>query len=58
MAFVILLHFRTIRSREVEEGEGLREGEAGGWTIAEAEIHWYDAHGIGRRWIKIKRYRD
>jgi len=24
--------------------------------IAEAEIHWYEAHGIGRRWIKIKRY--
>jgi hypothetical protein len=26
--------------------------------IAEAEIHWYEAHGIGRRWIKIKRYID
>jgi hypothetical protein len=26
--------------------------------IAEAEIHWYEAHGIGRRWIKIKRYLD
>jgi hypothetical protein len=25
-------------------------------TIAEAEIHWYEAHGIGKRWIKIKRY--
>jgi hypothetical protein len=24
-------------------------------TIAEAEIHWYEAHGIGRREIKIKR---
>jgi hypothetical protein len=27
-------------------------------TIAEAELHWYEAHGIGRRWIKIKRYLD
>jgi len=27
-------------------------------TMAEAEIHWYEAHGIGRRWIKIKRYLD
>jgi hypothetical protein len=27
-------------------------------TIAEAELHWYEAHGIGRRWIKIKRYID
>jgi hypothetical protein len=25
-------------------------------TIAEAEIHWYEAHGIGKRWMKIKRY--
>lgn len=25
-------------------------------TIAEAEVHWYEAHGIGKRWMKIKRY--
>ncbi len=24
-------------------------------TIAEAEIHWFEAHGIGRRRMKIKR---
>jgi hypothetical protein len=24
-------------------------------TIREAEIHWYEAHGIGRRDFKIKR---
>jgi hypothetical protein len=27
-------------------------------TIAEAEVHWYEAHGIGKRWMKIKRYLD
>ena len=27
-------------------------------TIAEAEVHWYEAHGIGKRWMKIKRYVD
>ena len=27
-------------------------------TIREAEIHWYEAHGIGRRGIKIKRFLD
>ena len=27
-------------------------------TIADAEVHWYEAHGIGKRWIKIKRYID
>jgi hypothetical protein len=26
--------------------------------IAEAEIHWYEAHGIGRKEIKIKRLLD
>jgi hypothetical protein len=25
-------------------------------TIADVEIHWYEAHGIGKRWMKIKRY--
>jgi len=24
-------------------------------TVCEAEIHWYEAHGIGKREIKIKR---
>jgi hypothetical protein len=24
-------------------------------TIAEAEIHWFEAHGIGKRRMKIKR---
>jgi len=26
--------------------------------IKKAEIHWYEAHGIGKRKIKIKRYLD
>ncbi len=25
-------------------------------TTARAEIHWYEAHGIGRKEYKIKRY--
>ncbi len=24
-------------------------------TVCEAELHWYEAHGIGRRDFKIKR---
>ena len=28
----------------------LRDG-----TIARAELHWYEAHGIGRKRMKIKR---
>jgi hypothetical protein len=25
-------------------------------TIHEAEVHWYEADGIGMRWVKIKRF--
>jgi len=25
-------------------------------TVAEAELHWFEAHGIGKRRIKIKRF--
>lgn len=31
----------------------LRDGK-----IREAELHWYEAHGIGKREIKRKRYLD
>jgi hypothetical protein len=27
-------------------------------TIHEAEVHWYEAHGIGKKEIKIKRLLD
>ena len=27
-------------------------------TIVRAEIHWYEAHGIGRKKMKIKRFLD
>ena len=27
-------------------------------TIRLAEVHWYEAHGIGRRALKIKRFLD
>ena len=25
-------------------------------TMHEAEIHWYEAEGIGQQWVKIKRF--
>lgn len=27
-------------------------------TIRKAEVHWYEAHGIGREKLKIKRFMD
>jgi len=29
-----------------------------GGIIRPAEVHWYEAHGIGRRKMKIKRFLD
>lgn len=29
-----------------------------GGGIREAEVHWYEAHGIGRKKMKIKRFLD
>jgi hypothetical protein len=27
-------------------------------SVCKAEVHWYEAHGIGRKEIKIKRFLD
>jgi hypothetical protein len=27
-------------------------------TIRFAEVHWFEAHGIGKRFVRIKRYLD
>jgi len=27
-------------------------------NVRRAEIHWYEAHGIGKKWLKIKRFMD
>lgn len=27
-------------------------------TVRQAEVHWYEAHGVGRKEFKIKRYMD
>jgi hypothetical protein len=35
--------------------KGMATVRLGDGTICEAEIHWFEAHGIGRRDLKIKR---
>ena len=27
-------------------------------SLRQAEVHWYEAHGVGKRDFKIKRYLD
>ena len=39
------------RKRKGETTVRLADG-----TILGAEVHWYEAHGIGKREFKIKRY--
>jgi hypothetical protein len=52
---VLQKHFGVGNWRKVKGFATVRLADG---RIAEAEIHWYEAHGIGRRWIKIKRYLD
>lgn len=35
--------------------KGIAQVRLGDGTIWTAEIHWYEAHGIGRRGMKLKR---
>jgi hypothetical protein len=38
--------------------KGVADVELPDGSIRRAEIHWYEAHGIGKRDFKIKRYLD
>jgi hypothetical protein len=38
--------------------KGVAQVQMGDGRIRQAELHWYEAHGIGKREIKRKRYLD
>ena len=38
--------------------KGVARVRLGSGNIRMAEVHWYEAHGIGRRKMKIKRFLD
>jgi hypothetical protein len=38
--------------------KGVAKVRLQGGRICQAEVHWYEAHGIGRRKMKIKRLLD
>ena len=48
-----LLHRRYGKGRW-RKLKGVAEVELDDGTIVTAELHWYEAHGIGRRKMKIK----
>ncbi len=47
--------FGTGRWRKMK---GIARVRTSGGNARLAEIHWYEAHGIGRRKLKIKRFLD
>lgn len=38
-----------------EMGENQKRGRLESGRVCKAEVHWYEAHGIGRKKMKIKR---
>jgi hypothetical protein len=38
--------------------KGVAVVRASNGPLRRAEVHWYEAHGIGKRDVKIKRYLD
>lgn len=38
--------------------KGVATVELAGGQVRRVELHWYEAHGIGRTELKIKRYLD
>ncbi len=38
--------------------KGLARIRLPGGSVRTAELHWYEAHGIGKKELKPKRYRD
>ena len=38
--------------------KGFAKIRLAGGEIRGAEVHWYEAHGVGRRGFKIKRFLD
>ena len=38
--------------------KGIATVRLGNGRIPRVELHWYEAHGVGKRKMKIKRYLD
>ncbi len=38
--------------------KGIAQVKLPSGRISRVELHWYEAHGVGKRKIKIKRYLD
>jgi len=48
----------TMAAAGGEKRKGIARVRLSDGAIRLAEVHWYEAHGIGRKELKIKRYID
>lgn len=46
---------RRYGGRRWRKCKGVATVQFGNGSVREAEVHWYEAHGIGRTELKIKR---
>ena len=44
--------------RNWRKRKGIATVRLAGGSIRVAEVHWYEAHGVGRKGMKIKRFLD
>lgn len=44
--------------REWRKQKGIAVVRLGNGSVRRAEVHWYEAHGVGRTGWKIKRFLD
>ena len=49
---------RIYGSGRWRERKGIAQVRLADGTVCKAEVHWYEAHGIGRKELKIKRFLD
>jgi hypothetical protein len=52
---VLRRRFGNARWRKLKGVANVRLADG---TIRRAEVHWFEAHGIGRRFMRIKRFLD
>jgi len=49
---------RRYRRARWRKRKGIAQVELAGGVVRRAELHWYEATGVGQREFKIKRYLD
>lgn len=54
----ILVFLQQEFERALEKIRGVANVRLSNGEVRLAEIHWFEAHGIGKKFLRIKRYLD